>query len=314
MLEFCLKSNKIGESNMKRKNNTREPIYNFQPTLISIDWDFFPWNGMEAAKPSFFIDREGRKMDFWWMFDWGHTYRSDIMTKIWRSRKTDWEQFGLKIEDEFTIRPDRGCTTPKEFLSIIHNVTRIVDDVIPVKAFDSHDIAFFSAKWLSEDCGKPIHLIHFDAHHDLGYKSYDNIQDQIDEGKLESGSWLFHAVNLGYVGSVEIVYPDWKGMGEWKRDRRDDHIQQISDKIQVFTWKKWKKKNVFYDDVVFVGVAKSTPWTPPWLDRQYMEFVRDLSPFYSEMGDICSDCLNPQLAKGRDACKIREWDLEVEAA
>jgi hypothetical protein len=271
-------------------------------------------HGMDAEKSIYFTNSDGDKINSSWLFDWGRKYfHPDILSSLWRNRQNHWKSLGLKIEDEFNIIPDRGCTTTDEFLAKLHNVTSINDGEVPIWAFDLHSMVFYLARDLSDDRGKPIHVIHFDTHHDLGYSDYANIQQQIEKCKFEYGSWLFHAIHIGYVGSVEIVYPDWRGMNEWK-NCKEAHIHQISDKIEVFTWKKWKEKNVFYDDVGFVGVAKSTPWTPPWLDKQFLDFVQDLSWCHHEAHDICLDCENPDTSRPFDACKIRDWELGGEAA
>jgi len=270
-------------------------------TLVSIDWDFFPWNGLKSKKHHTF-NLNGQKAGYWQLFDWGHNerMRSDFLEIMWKERKEHWMSLGLNFENEFNIRTDRGCTNPKTFVKTLKKKLNIAEP--DVHHSDSHSFAYFVARNCHEYNIQPIRVIHFGAHHDLGYHD-DRVYKEIEEGILDCGSWLFHAINNGYVDEVDLVYPNWRGKGEWNDWKDETHIQSIANKINVYTWNEWKvlPDTALVENII---IARSSHWTPPWLDIQFSQFIDLFDP----IDTYCAKCYYG-FQDYHDSCIPREWDF-----
>jgi len=115
-------------------------------------------------------------------------------------------------------------------------------------------------------------VYNFDAHHDCGYQS--------DE--LDCGSWA----KTEKISEYHLVYPSWrKDAPEIDNDLRPIIVHHdIPTELPRF-------------HVVFV--CRSSAWTPPWADKQWMEFVT----YWERYPEIWENRL-----KSPYASKPREWD------
>ena len=137
-----------------------------QPTVMSIDWPFMIWNGMDSQKSHEF-SVSGRKLPAILFFDNSYIEMSSTaMEDEWKHRKSQFVRHGLCFEAEHNIRTDRGCTSISEFVDIL---TRKFDTHnADLYHSDSHAFAgiWLYEKWHAYGC-KPLKLVMFDQYHDL---------------------------------------------------------------------------------------------------------------------------------------------------
>jgi len=267
-------------------------------TLISIDWDFFIWNGAESKEKITIHPGTDNEIDYpiSLFFDWGHSesWQLALGQYLWMSRFSYVHRMGHDLEKICNIRTDD--VQPGEFLTEIQKRFAFNEDA-PVWVADSHVYATPSISSLGSF---PIKVVNFDAHHDLGYDG-EKIKNEIEEDQCDCASWLFHGLDSGSVSSADIVYPDWKG----KIECRDfEHLAPHRKKIQVFTWSEWLK-SASREKAIGSFICRSSAWTPPWLDGHFHDF-------YQRLGHeaVCWDCISPPEEKvgAYDACEPREWD------
>lgn len=227
-----------------------------KPTLISIDWDFFMYNGKHAGD--------------WVLYDWGtsHDLPPSIQEVIWVTRAHSFIAQGLSFESEVAIDPTRGCTSIADFAKKMHKTYDTQGGIS--RYLNSHGDFFRHIEDLSGIIEQPMRIINFDAHADLGYN---------DDDELDCGSWALIALELGYIDEYIQVYPDWLGLAELegaklkKRIRLRPHLS----KIKFTTWSEWTKEETCLTRTPMTYIAHSTPWTPPHLDPELAELIRLLN-------------------------------------
>jgi hypothetical protein len=271
-------------------------------TLLTVDWDFFIWNGLEAEEDYEFLVNN-KMIPAWLFFDWGVSegMSAETMDESWESRKDQWTNAELEFEKEFNIRTDRGCTDPKDFVKTIRKNLKIVE---PNSFYsDAHSLAYILLGETYESCGnEPLHVLMFDAHHDMGYWK-EHINRQIKEGFSMSDTWLFHGINNGLVDSVELVYPNWRGKHEWTESLGNSHMELVEKNVTVYTWDEWNCMKHHDIDVQAFHVARSSHWTPPWLDRSFNRFIKSLYLSYMDCAEMLYD-----IPYAYDSHILRKWN------
>lgn len=268
--------------------------------IISIDWDFFIWNGLEAEGK---LKVNGEEVSAAWFFDWGHSesYSPMLQEILWHTRYCAFSRNNMEMEKVAGINPEVGCTPIGEFLRILHKRFHLRETI--VLSGDSHAWGYYAAQESESFYGAlPITL--FDAHFDLGYH---NMEDEEKEGYFDCASWLYHAMKNKKVSQAEIVYPDWRGLKEWESVKNLPHIEKLGDRVKVTTWSDWVARNDPQEVVHFVNIARSSSWTPPYLDPEFKHLLGGISG-----GEyICLDCTAEEKIGGHDACRNRNWDLKA---
>lgn len=282
-------------------------------TLISLDFDFFPFQRHEAGEETITIHPgtpKAKTLSTLMLYDWGmNESRSPALQGVlWMSRYASLARCGLDPLAEVGIRPEKGCVTPATFAQHLGRVMPRMADA-PLWTADSHAHGLTAAQEASaRGRFKPIRCVHFDAHHDLGY--HDTCAEMWRKKRsVDCGSWLYGALDAGFVKSVDIVYPDWRGMVEWKRNAMEKApwLKGLRRRIHVYTWSEWKAANKKYEDVLLTFLCRSSAWTPPWLDGEFDALIRALD--HNER--TCLDCMDGmQRIGGHDSCQPRAWDVE----
>ena len=211
-------------------------------TLVSVDWDY--------CVP----------VDVWYAGDWGHHESTTLFYElIWNIRGQNGimmntpegrKQVSLdKIEADITL-PSFG--TPK---------------VMGIAISHGHAYSFFKEALKDLDEGiDTINIYTFDLHHDFW------ITDDVD-----CTSWLrFLAEEWSEKYKVNIIWvkPKWFKREGYKTDDFDytslkKKLESISDNISVST-RTGYNSNIEADILFF---ARSDAWTPPHLDRNYVELI-----------------------------------------
>jgi hypothetical protein len=200
------------------------------------------------------------------------------------------------------VREEVGCVRPEVFVKTIEARFPSARSA-PLQYADSHAWGFASAHdaRVRAKPGEKIQLVHFDAHGDLGYAGED-LAGQRRAGSVSCASWAYHALRLGIVDEIVLVYPDWRG-DEFSDVKREPHLKRFLKKIRATSWSEWSREGAS-GEVLVTNLARSGTWTPPWLDGLFLALKGSL-PAASRS---CLDCLNRN--QHQDACRPRVFDRE----
>ena len=261
-------------------------------TVLSIDWDFFFYRAFETNLECKVNDRS-----LGCLFDWGHSEaHSEALQRIlWITRFQAFLQAG--VDPRQITR--HGCMSPKLFASEL--LKRIENTNYSLAYSESHLHGYKTiCEIFDENYEEPLSVIHFDAHHDLGYGS----KERNEEGRLteyDCSNWLLAALEQGMVSDLTVVYPDWRGRYEIESDNLA-HLEYYN--IQFTTWTEWKEKTQQTKlDVSAIHLARSGAWVPPWFDKEFEEFMFSLNA-------VTFTCIECEEADSRTAhaCTPRKWE------
>lgn len=275
-----------------------------KPTLLSVDWDFFPYNG-ELDDVEVTNDGKRELMPGLLVYDFGHSEGwSPVMhTVAWEQRVISFASYGLDLLADHTIRTQD--TQPEQLFE------RFAEEFSgfsssPLYIGDSHTWAGLLTRDLSQMLSQPLSVINFDAHHDLGYGkgTYEERLERIERGEIACDDWLFVALAVGWVDQVTIVYPRWRGLKEWQFE--DEVIERpwldrFADQITITTEQEFFASDLARLEIATTFIARSSGWTPPYLDERFNELIGSLQL------TSCLDCENPGMSAGQfNACIPRE--------
>lgn len=258
--------------------------------LISIDWDFFFWNGMQAKESRIAVHpntKDTREVPAWLYFDWGHSesYPASLMEMIWPLRALAFKQVGLEMEQVANIRPELGCTTPGAFLLALAD--RFLFNHAHLHTADSHAWGY---PW-SPTSGE---IISFDAHCDLGYG---------DHKTIDCASWLYHALKRHPQSTATIVYPDWRDMNqEWPGHQEYPYIKKLGSRVRAVAWSDWLRERIVGEQVASILLVRSSSWTPPYLDPAFAAFARKIPCIRRK----CLDCNTDRHMSDYNGCIPRQ--------
>ncbi len=250
--------------------------------FVTIDFDFFVLVRGTACEP---FDRitihpgTEREEDIpaCYPMDWGHSERvlPSVQGAVWGLRAHNLASLGIDPTIEVNIRPDLGLPTPGDLVkALLRRRFKLTKGKLYVS--DSHGHAVATIHDLRRGRDKPIDVLMFDAHCDLGYHSDEFLQGMLERHQCEAGSWLWLMLETGRVRHATIVYPDWKGLSEWVQMSNRPHIQKHIDagRIRALTWSDWLRgKGGSPQKVACVHACRSGAWTPPWTDPAFNQMV-----------------------------------------
>lgn len=273
-------------------------------TMLSVDWDFFIWNGRRdglVVHPSTSRERTVRSPE---IISPQLEEKSSLRKqhKRWLFQRRLYASLGLDIESELAIRPERGCVPPAEFASLLKE--RFPSD-FPVWYCDSHVFGLAAVAKASRQVGGPVRVVHFDAHADLGYRTRLKrvvVHRETRRKQAECGSWLYHALELGLASEALLVYPDWLGLAEWELIGAAPHIRALGDRVKVTTWSDWVAETTSAEEAAILLASRSSVFSPPWLDGSFLHLVELLGG-----EQTCLDCAQRPAIGPHDACTPRDW-------
>ncbi|MGA0383395.1 MAG: arginase family protein [Flavobacteriaceae bacterium] len=287
--------------------------------FISVDFDFFVWNGLESKDDDvkIFLPETGNVTSIpnVYLFDWGHSesWHPDLQSIIWQTRYNEFLRVGIDPIKVCDAHSEKGTVSLDGFFDVLSRRFNLCSSHKFFYA-DSHAHGYSALRETQSFTGEPVRVVHFDAHADLGYSS-DSIKKEKEKNVLDCGSWLWHAIDIGLVESVSVVYPDWRDLNEFTSSNGGwcppNHICELESEGRVsFTnWSEWLRCGESSSSIDTVFACRSSAWTPPWLDVQ-AERLFEL--FSSKEFSLCLDCDNsfPNVG-GYDACKRRDFVAEI---
>ncbi len=239
------------------------------PALISIDWDFFPYNPQEApGKLTIFPGSDhAREVDPQFFCDWSHSevHSAGLSQLLWEVRKSHFSKCGLDLVQIFNLDPERLCTPVETFVGVLQERFRPPGDF---QYADSHGM--IAHKLIELRSSKNVDIVSFDAHCDLGYGN--NETDQVS-----CENWLHAALVHLNIRTATIVYPDWKGKDEVQDSLDDSYLARYRKKITVLTWSEFVRDfKPLKRSPSHLFACRSSGWTPPWCDPLFADLLEKL--------------------------------------
>jgi len=168
-------------------------------------------------------------------FDLGHSESPMFLDMIWQAR--------IGLFDKIKTNGDE-----KGFWNRLGGS---LDGIVPTYVSDSHAFAYELLRGID-------HVLLVDAHHDCWRE--DGLGVEKREIKIYCHNWLRVWLSKGRNRRVTWVRPKWsEGLFEIPKDLRKR--VSLTDKID--------------GKIDRVHICRSGCWTPPWLDKQFVQFVEE---------------------------------------
>ena len=203
--------------------------------------------------------------DFWVEFpewenlDWGFRETPFWIDHMWALRAGDALSNGVDLRKTITLADDE--VPPGGFVeSIVCDGTKIGNSKLAIS--ESHAPAY---KYLSGL--KDMHVVHIDAHHDMGYEMKE----------LNCDNWLMNLAKDGNVRKITMIYPKWRlrRMNEWDsaKARVTEALEGLGVELEVHFGLEFMP---VLKNVRRIFLSHSGAWTPPWLDQYFRELMASL--------------------------------------
>jgi hypothetical protein len=203
--------------------------------LLSVDWDYFVPSIDLALAPS----NQGRQIPF--ALGSSEVFTDEMLDALWDCRAATLLAHGSTLP--------RTSGAEHGFWSRFR-----IDPTACLYFADSHAQAAHAAVRTGV-----TEVWNFDAHHDCGYEG--TLDDPVRLGWVACANWMCAYALAG--AALRVRYPSWREDALWREvspvcpaDRAIDDGGSLP-----LTF-----------DVIFV--ARSSAWTPPWLDGRFEEFLR----------------------------------------
>jgi len=137
---------------------------------------------------------------------------------------------------------------------------------------DSHSLSYDIAR--DRECNA-VYL--FDAHADLGYGGLPSLNFEVN-----CANWLGKLLKDKWIVEANIIYSPYTA-------ERPEHFKPINNAFNVrYPTLNDLDKGI---EVSAVHICRSGAWTPPWLDKRFIEFVNASGVLYETRN-----------------CPVRKWD------
>lgn len=201
--------------------------------VLSVDWDYYFPDAVD--------------------WDWSHDEENPIYYDfVWQTRAGSGNlRTGKRACDAY--RPDKSLL--KGFWERL-----IKEPPLMLAIAESHKDAY---RYLEHLGVRGARLVNFDAHHDCWWNN------MCKPKQVNCGNWVYHALKDGIISRYDLRYPpfaseNYTDVIDWPEG--EDH----DDKVHVYfhDMKKRLPRRFHY-----VFICRSSCWTPPWADRDFLKFV-----------------------------------------
>lgn len=258
-----------------------EPSDDAPELLVSVDWDFFlppPDLGSYPDEVAEMLAPGVR----WALDEW---FSAQRQARLWRELKERVALAGYDIDELFATE---GWADYQQLAQLLLQGFRFARCWVA----DSHAWGAHVALLSSRRAGGPVQLLSFDAHHDCGYHNYPGDNPERSQRRAAErpscDDWVQASLVHGSISRATIVYPNWRGLGEWERlppTLGEPHYWRV-DPISIDNWHPPHlplKANLL--------LVRSSAYSPPFAgaDQSFAELVQALTG-----GDYtCLDCARP---------------------
>lgn len=264
--------------------------------FLSIDWDYFV-----------------RCLGIW---DWSHKENQFFIGgEMWSIRIAPFAMQGMDIFGEMS--PEKWAKPrPEAFWGVLKQLGYDFDYLDTFVVAESHSAAapvfYEDYVWSGE---APDYIINFDAHHDMGYCDWQRLEGMIEEGTCTCDMWLCALLEWIPGVKVRVVYPDWL-REETSIKRQWAHLaerlpERMLNRIELGFFenddgtinRRVVRKRGETIDVTALFICRSGAWAPPWLDDQFIKFVREAEDYFGVEAD--------EFKEDIPAMKPRDFSMET---
>ncbi|MGW8180478.1 MAG: hypothetical protein ACWGQW_17215 [bacterium] len=222
---------------------------------LSIDFDYFV-----------------REESIW---DWGHREAPLFRDFLWQPRVQGFLHNGVDLRKEMDPQAF-AKPTPDQFWKALEERGLNISRATRLIVADSHTwgAVVFGAWWPGKVPKNHRTLLSFDAHHDLGYSQH-NARDTVESQNIDCASWLLWVMHQWKHLQARIIYPPWRGLEEWKYSEpsfKGFFYGDVRKRVNASVW----DDDIPSGEVDQIYICRSGSWVPPWLDNQFIKFVREL--------------------------------------
>lgn len=223
--------------------------------LLSVDWDFFV-----------------RVLSGEW--DWQHAETLLHRDVLWPIRAASLLMMNPGVEHPAEITTPQGG-----FVDLVGALARAGVSLrgAELTVSDSHALAMEAFAPYAPAPG--MRLLHFDAHHDLGYDAA-TVREHDRKGVIACDDWLYWTMKGCPTLKADIIYPAWKGDEEWEHFTRPTPPwlrAGLLARVSPWVWRTGNDPIPWGDgQAVAVHVCRSGSWSPPWHDADFLRLVAAL--------------------------------------
>lgn len=226
-------------------------------TYVSIDWDFFCARPQAPRTPGYLDAPYGSEEQGDWLRD-----------LAWNERVEQARAAGVDLAQHFGMV---AGPSPREMTTTLATHLDLAGS--PLQVADSHRHAYEAVAAY----GRPLDVVSFDAHHDLGY-SAERTDAEEEYTRFGCDSWLLWALRHGHASRVTVVLPDWLDTS------RDDNTPEQflgaqARQVTIVRYSEWAESAHarHWPHVAGMFLARSGWWSPPWCDRDLQDLHEHLT-------------------------------------
>lgn len=216
--------------------------------------------------------------------DWGHGeggVQHTLAAFFWQIRASTLAANGIDLGELLTPPDD---PSPEVFWDELRKRGWKFSSDLVVLVSNTH--ARVGMEWLERNL--PVEeIIHFDAHHDLGYDEASMCKAE-DEGWLDCATWLYTTALYSWtMEKIRLVYPEWRRQSggspyspseflaeECPEEVLLDREERLEEAGIELTWEHWLDgAHPPEREIGVITICQSSSWVPPWWDARFKAFV-----------------------------------------
>lgn len=140
------------------------------------------------------------------------------------------------------------------------------DNNLKIFVSDSHKFSYNIAE--KHECNQ---VFLFDAHSDLGYGGLSSL-----EFELNCANWLGKLFKNKIIDKANIIYSPYT-----LEEEKD--FEELN---KIYNIKYLKLNQIEKEKISVIHICRSGAWSPPWLDKDFYNFLKQLKMPYKKLENI----------------------------